>query len=173
MFLKTIIILKLLVFSTASLAEPDDYITPTKLEIFYSNEHRIIDADNVGLFNIKVTKYNFDTQINLEKELNNKILVNGKKAHKLSNQTEIDEAVKQVKMEIKKLKLAGRFDGIFSAVVLAKQYGLTRYPAIVINSGEEIMYGITDVNRALLLHKEIWLQNNLGEEYEKAKNGKI
>ncbi len=51
------------------------------------------------------------------------------------------------------LALNKMFSDAFQAVIIGTQYGLTRHPAVVFNHGQAVIYGITDLTRALTLYR--------------------
>ena len=48
----------------------------------------------------------------------------------------------------------GQFMQAFEAVTVSSQYGLTRYPAVVFEHGQSVVYGVTDLSRALTLYRK-------------------
>jgi len=56
------------------------------------------------------------------------------------------------KMGDKQVK--AQFIQAYQAVTLSTQYGLTRYPAVVFNHGESVVYGETNLVQALRLYQQ-------------------
>jgi len=48
----------------------------------------------------------------------------------------------------------GQFMQAFEAVTVSTQYGLTRYPAVIFAHGQSVVYGVTDLSRALALYRK-------------------
>ncbi|WP_404360463.1 TIGR03757 family integrating conjugative element protein [Methylotuvimicrobium sp. KM1] len=47
----------------------------------------------------------------------------------------------------------------FQGRIVGVQYGISRYPAIVFDHGRAVVYGVTDLNRAVAIYRE-WRRNN-------------
>lgn len=47
-----------------------------------------------------------------------------------------------------------RFERAFQGRIAAFEYGLTRYPAVVFNHGQAVVYGVTDLPQALTLYRQ-------------------
>ncbi len=65
-------------------------------------------------------------------------------------------AKKAMALRIKKIgdhALKKKFSDAFQAIIIGTQYGLTRHPAVVFNHGQAVVYGVTDLTRALTLYR--------------------
>jgi integrating conjugative element protein, PFL_4709 family len=51
------------------------------------------------------------------------------------------------------------FTQAFQGRIVGVQYGINRYPAIVFDQGKAVVYGVTDLNRAVAIYRE-WRRNN-------------
>lgn len=52
-----------------------------------------------------------------------------------------------------------QFTQAFQGRIVGVQYGISRYPAIVFDHGRAVVYGVTDLNRALAIYRE-WQRSN-------------
>jgi hypothetical protein len=43
---------------------------------------------------------------------------------------------------------------LFTGVLKAREWGLERFPAIVFGQGESVVYGVTDLEQAVLLWRD-------------------
>ncbi len=169
LIIRVVLSVQLLVFSLCAFSF-EKYEPPGRIEIFHNNGHQVKGLDSDIAKGIEISVYNFDLHVNLEKELNSSISVNGKPASEIKGKKEIEMALSQVREAVAKARANKKFEGIFSAAILAKRYKLKKYPAMVINSGDEVMYGITDIELALKFRKEKAKKDALGNRYESKKN---
>ena len=66
-------------------------------------------------------------------------------------------AKKAMALRIKKMGghvLKKKFSDAFQAIIIGTQYGLTRHPAVIFNHGQAVVYGVTDLTRALTLYRQ-------------------
>ena len=69
-----------------------------------------------------------------------------------------DAAKKALEKRFKKMGDAAikqQFMQAYHGVILSTQYGLTRYPAVVFERGQSVIYGVTDLNQAINLYR-LW-----------------
>lgn len=119
------------------------------IEVFHSNDDVIKIPDDLDLSAVKVKKYNLDSHKNMEKYLRDKIVVNGKGASQISSPQEIEKAKEIVRKLVEDMKRSGKMQNLWEGVIIAKRYGLTKYPAVVFNGGKEVVYGVTNVALAI------------------------
>lgn len=137
------------------------------VEVFYTNEHVVSDVQEYrSSQQFLVVDYNLDRPRNLEKQLESAIKVDGKDASSLSTQKEIDKAKTMLRSHIGRMKASGEFDDIWTGIIKAKKYGLEKYPAIVFNSGESVIYGVTSIKKALHIAQQSRLKNEMGSGYD-------
>ena len=48
----------------------------------------------------------------------------------------------------------GRFIQAYQGVIVGTQYRVTRYPAVIFGHGQAVVYGVTDLPRALTLYRQ-------------------
>ena len=69
-----------------------------------------------------------------------------------------DAAKKVIEKRFKKMGDAAvkqQFMQAYHGVILSTQYGLTRYPAVVFEQGQSVIYGVTNLNQAVKLYR-LW-----------------
>ena len=69
-----------------------------------------------------------------------------------------DAAKKVLEKRFKKMGDAAvkqQFMQAYHGVILSTQYGLTRYPAVVFEQGQSVIYGVTNLNQAVNLYR-LW-----------------
>ncbi len=111
-----------------------------KIEVFHTSESIPLQLETLKSTNIELLYYNLDAHTDLEKELSIGLPANDEA-----------KALAMVKERLKRAKAQGRFDTLFHAAVLSKRYGLRKYPALVFNEGESVIYGVVNISRGVSL----------------------
>jgi len=93
-----------------------------------------------------VNVYNLDDGKRLVTQIGSNLPHNQEAAKKVLQQWFKKIGNRQVKVQFKKA---------YQAVTISTQYGLTRYPAVVFNHGESVVYGETNIVQALR-HYQQW-----------------
>lgn len=99
--------------------------------VFTSNQYQITGADRQS-----VQIYNLDQQSAEEKKL---------AAELPGNQA---AAAKEVERRISRYRQSD-LQRIWAPRILAQKYDIRKVPAVVFNDGEAVVYGVTDVNKAI------------------------
>jgi len=71
-----------------------------------------------------------------------------------NNQNAAKNVLQQRFKEMGDKQVKAQFIQAYQAVTLSTQYGLTRYPAVVFNHGESVVYGETNLVQALRLYQQ-------------------
>jgi integrating conjugative element protein (TIGR03757 family) len=101
-----------------------------------TNDHPTVNAGVAKAYSVTLSMYNIDAHRNLEKQLSADLPRNFAEAEKLAN-----ERLKA--MDGKVVQEA------FKGVALTIQWDLKKVPAIVFGDGEQVIYGVTDLDEAL------------------------
>ena len=140
-------LVSLVLLADTACADPRGPNPPPVIEVFTSAERPLIetDANDSGgdLQGLAITVYEIDGIQSLERELS------------LDLPVEPQPSKAMVLRRIQQLDVAGRAQVQHTALGLAKavQYGVDRYPAIVLD-GEVAIYGVTDIREALQRYQQ-------------------
>ncbi len=129
------IILTILSFSCTAMSKS------LTVEIFTDSAHPVNTSTKD---NVVIKYYNLDDSNRLMAKLNKKIGV-------MSPQKAKEVARQLIQRNQKQLTDA------YKGLMLAYQYHIQNYPAIVFNQGEAVVYGVTDINNALQTYR-LWRQ---------------
>ena len=125
-----------LVFLAACIAETvhaeNTHKPPSDIYVFTSNRWPINNAHQATLI------FNFDDQLTAEKKL-----LKG-----IDKATTLQTAAQMVKSRINRLS-DNSIQSIWMGKLMARHWQIKRLPAIVFNKGESVVYGITDINKAI------------------------
>jgi len=101
-----------------------------------TNDHAIVNAAAAEAYGVRLVVYNLDAHRNLEKQLSADLPDDPVEAERIAN--ERLEAIDGRKVQ-----------EAFRGVALAIQWDLRKAPAIVFGAGEQVIYGVTDLEEAL------------------------
>jgi len=122
-------------------------VEQTYIEVITSDAYPVSGIQSVQRQGFLVNVHNLDDGKRLVAEI-------GK--HLPKNQ---DAAKKVLEKRFKKMGDAAvkqQFMQAYHGVILSTQYGLTRYPAVVFEQGQSVIYGVTNLNQAVNLYRQ-WL----------------
>jgi integrating conjugative element protein (TIGR03757 family) len=114
------------------------------IEVITSDAYPISELNQIQKQGISVRIYNLEDGKRMVSQLEAN-LPKGEQAAK-----------KAMALRIKKMgdhALKKKFSDAFQAIIIGTQYGLTRHPAVVFNHGKAVVYGVTDLTRALTLYR--------------------
>lgn len=127
----------LLIYSQPVLAEP------VHVTFFGNNQYQPTGIEAVEREGVIVTVYNLDSQVNLEKHL-----AEGLPVDDLEKATAIARSrVAQISQQ--------EMVSLFTGILRAREWGIERFPAIVFGRGESVVYGVTDLEQALMLWRDL------------------
>ena len=115
------------------------------IEVIFSDSTPVTGIQTLKRQGIAVKLYNLDDGKRLVSQLATGLPHNQEAAKKTLQQrfNKIgDQAVK------------GRFIQAYQGVIVGTQYGVTRYPAVIFDHGPAVVYGVTDLPRALILYRQ-------------------
>jgi len=115
------------------------------IEVITSDAYPVSGIQSVQRLGFSVNVYNLDDGKRLVADLGR---------HLPNNQ---DAAKKALEKRFKKMgdvAVKQQFMKAYQAVTLGTQYGLSRYPAVVFNHGESVVYGETNLIQALRLYQQ-------------------
>ncbi len=115
------------------------------IEVIHSDAHTITGIDHLKQQGFKVTPYNLDQP---------KRLIARFAQNLPPNQDAAKKKLEQRFQTIGKSKVQQQFQSAYQALIVATQYGINRYPAIVFNHGQAVIYGITDLTQALNRYRQ-------------------
>lgn len=119
---------------------------PPYIEVITSDAYPVSGIKSVQRQGFLVNVYNLDDGKRLVAEIGKHLPKNQDAAKKTLEKRFNkmgDEAVKQ------------QFMQAYHGVILSTQYGLTRYPAVVFERGQSVIYGMTNLNQAVKLYR-LW-----------------
>jgi integrating conjugative element protein (TIGR03757 family) len=123
-----------------------DSALPSRIEIFTTAAQPITNVAEIHKVlggGTPIRYYTLDTQARLDEALSQDLPADPDKARAVALQRIQALDISQVKRE-----LSESFEGL----VLARRYGLDRYPAVVFDGGRRVVYGVTDLQEALRLY---------------------
>ncbi len=120
------------------------------IEVITSDAYPVTGIAALQKKGITVKLYNFDDGPRMVKQLEAN-LPRGEKA-----------ATKAMALRLKKIgdaALARMFSDAFQAISIGTERGLTQYPAVIFENGRSVVYGVTDLPRAMTLYQQ-WVKKN-------------
>ena len=115
------------------------------IEVITSDEFPVTGIEDLKKQGIEAKVLNFDDSKRMITKLESG-LPNNEAAAKKAMQQRLkkmgDEALKNV------------FSQAFQAVIVGTQHGITRYPAVVFDRGQSVIYGVTEMTHALALYHQ-------------------
>lgn len=122
----------------------------TKVDVFTSNQYPIVDNRTRNQKrDFVVVIYNLDAVNNFFKTLNIPVDQNNPQAAQAELDRIFPENPVPGQTDMRR-ELLEKSQG----EVLARQYKIRKYPAVVFNSGKEVVYGMTDLQQAINLYNE-------------------
>jgi len=115
------------------------------IEVISSDLFPITGIKNLQRQGYLVNVYNLDDGKRLIAQIGANLPNNQNAAKNVLQQRFKEMGEEQVKMQ---------FIQAYQAVTLSTQYGLSRYPAVVFNHGESVVYGETNLVQALRLYQQ-------------------
>lgn len=119
------------------------------VEAIHSDDFPLAGIEDLAGQGIEVKTYNLDDGKRLTANLATGLPPNQEQAKRT-----LEQRFKQQGMEAVKQQFMRAFQGRIVGV----QYGVSRYPAVVFNQGQAVVYGVTDLSRALAIYRE-WLRS--------------
>lgn len=119
---------------------------PLFIEVITSDSYPITGIDALLKQGIEIRHYNLDDGKRMVSEQLEANLPKGQKAA----EAEMQRRIKKIGQPA----LSKMFNDAFQAVIIGTGYGLTRQPAVVFDHGKSVVYGVTDLSRALLLYRQ-------------------
>ena len=120
------------------------------VEVIHSDAFPLTGVDAVAGQGIEVKTYNLDDAERLTAHLATGLPPNQEQA-----KAALERRFNEQGMEAVQAQFTQAFQGQIAGV----QYGISRYPAVVFDRGEAVVYGVTDLNRAVAIYRE-WRRNN-------------
>ena len=115
------------------------------IEVITSDEFPAAGINDLIKHGIEVKLYNFDDGKRMIKKLEAG-LPNSEEAAKKAMQQRIKSMGNAT---LKKL-----FTDAYQAVIIGTKHGITRFPAVVFDRGESVVFGVTDIPHALALYHQ-------------------
>ncbi len=115
------------------------------VEVITSDAYPITGLKSLKKRGVQVQVYNLD---------DGKRLVAGFAKKLPPNQKAAKQALEQNFKQIGEQNVKRQFMQAYQGVSLSTQYGLSRYPAVVFNRGQSVVYGVTDVNQAFNYYQQ-------------------
>lgn len=114
------------------------------VEVFFfgNNQYQPTHIEAARALGASVTIYNLDAQVNLEKQL-----AEGLPAHDIAKATAMaQQRIAQIPQQ--------DMVNLFTGVLRAREWGIERFPAVVFGPGRAVVYGLTDLEQAVLLWRD-------------------
>lgn len=113
-----------------------------EMSFFGNNQHQPTHIEAAQHLGASVTIYNLDSQVNLEKQL-----AEGLPVDDLDKATAIARhRVAQISQQV--------MVSLFTGILRAREWGIERFPAIVFGRGDSVVYGVTNLEQALMLWRD-------------------
>lgn len=139
-----------LAFCVAVLSTPLQAGQAIVVEVIHNDAFPLTGVDAVTGQGIEIKTYNLDDGKRLTANLATGLPPNQEQA-----KAALERRFKEQGMEAVQEQFTQAFHGQIAGV----QYGISRYPAVVFDRGEAVVYGVTDLNRAVAIYRE-WRRNN-------------
>ena len=127
-------------FCSNSQAEEQPFIEVISSDLFPVSDIQVLQRQGYS-----INVYNLD---------NGKRLVAQIGANLPHHQEAAKNALQQRFKKMGEEQVKAQFIQAYQAVTISTQYGLTRYPAVVFNHGESVIYGETNLVQALRLYQQ-------------------
>lgn len=143
-------VISYLAFCATLLSMPAQAGQKILVEAIHSDAFPLTGVEGLAGQGVEVKIYNLDDGRRLTTNLTIGLPPNQKQA-----KASLEQRFKQQGMQAVK----NQFMQAFQARIAGLQYGISRYPAIVFNHGQAVVYGVTDLSRALEIYHE-WRRKN-------------
>lgn len=120
------------------------------VEAIHSDAFPLTGIEDLAGQGIEVKTYNLDDGKRLTANLATGLPPNQEQAKRALEQRFKQQGMASVQQQ---------FMQAFQGRIVGVQYGISRYPAVVFNQGQAVVYGVTDLNRALEIYRE-WRRKN-------------
>jgi integrating conjugative element protein (TIGR03757 family) len=141
---QTSILLMMAVGSAVAESGREQFL-PHRIDLITDSTHAFVGIQSIPS-NVTVTVFDLDQPARLEAEL----------SEGLPNDIDAAAQIARQRLQtIDRQPLRARFTEAFAGFLISLQYGIDRYPAIVFDGGESVVYGITDIKQALK-HYQRW-----------------
>lgn len=117
---------------------------PPFIEVITSDAYPVSGIPSVQRMGFSVDVYNLDDGNRLVTQIG---------ANLPNNQEAAKNTLQQRFKKMGDVAVKQQFMQAYQAVTLSTQYGLSRYPAVVFNHGESVIYGVTDLNQVVKLYR--------------------
>jgi integrating conjugative element protein (TIGR03757 family) len=139
-----------LVFAKAADPHNDDQHlqqtdTHLLIEVIHSDRDNIRGQEQLRQQGIQVNLYNLDDPKRLLARLGQNLP---------PNQVMAKAALEQRFAALGKHTVQAQFQSAYQALIKATDYGVDRYPAIVFNHGQVVIYGLTDLKQAWARYRQ-------------------
>ena len=114
------------------------------IEVITSDAYPVSGIPSIQRLGFSVNVYNLDDGKRLVAEI-------GK--HLPKNQNAAKQTLEKRFKKMGEEQVRAQFMQAYHGMTLSTQYGLSRYPAVVFNHGESVIYGVTDLNQAVKLYR--------------------
>lgn len=109
-----------------------------QVTFFGNNQFQPLNVDWINdQQQLKFVSFNLDAHKNLEEMLSAGLPVN-----------DVDQATLIAKQRVSAVPQA-QWDNLFVGPMLARKWGIQRYPAVVFGEGESVVYGVCDLQKAV------------------------
>ncbi len=120
------------------------------VEAIHSDAFPLTGVDALAGQGIEIKTYNLDDAERLTANLAIGLPLNQEQA-----KAALERRFKEQGMEA----VQEQFTQAFQGRIVGVQYEIDRYPAIVFDHGKAVVYGVTDLNRAVAIYRD-WRRNN-------------
>ncbi len=120
------------------------------IEVITNDSRPVSGLNDLKKEGINVRLYNLDEG----KRLISRLEANLPKGEKAANRV-MAQRIKNIGQPA----LQKMFSEAYQAVIVGTYHGLTRHPAIVFDNGRSVVYGVTDLTRALAMYRQ-WKVSN-------------
>ncbi|MGY6275084.1 TIGR03757 family integrating conjugative element protein [Methylomonas sp. MgM2] len=122
------------------------------IEVIVSDAGRVIGLANLRQQGYDVKLYNLDAPKQLFADLSQNLPANQEAAKRT-----LEQRMQQYGRQALQQRLIAAYQGLFVAI----QYQVDRYPAVLFDQGQAVVYGVTDLQQALGFYRQ-W-QSGLGQ----------
>lgn len=147
---RTLCLLWLVLGSLTRLAPAEQNATgpdPQRVEVITDRSHPFTGAEP-NAARLKVQGFDLELPAQLETQLGEGLP---------SDPTVAARVARQRLESLGRQPLATRFANAYAGLLKALDYGIDRYPAVVFDGGESVVYGVTDLDEALGYYRR-WRQ---------------
>lgn len=113
-----------------------------EMSFFGNNQHQPTHIEAAQHLGASVTIYNLDSQVNLEKQLAEGLPVD-----------DLDKATAIARHRVAQISQQ-EMVSLFTGIQMAREWGVERFPAIVFGRGDSVVYGVTNLEQALMIWRD-------------------